>query len=263
LEPQELYRRVPSHDYKGIVLDLFDTIVTWNPEGLPLVRWRDREIRNTVPLMYESLDRALGRTVDRDQFLDAHSEVYREIFEQRAGNDPHETTCLERLTRTVRKVGVEEPLASHLAEELRQIHMGRVRAVTSAPAHRVEAVRELARKYRLALLSNFDDGETGHLIVADTGVRELFEIVVISADAGLRKPHPKIFLDLIGQMGLEPHEVLYVGDTAHDDVLGSKRAGMHSAWINKHSAALPEGLPEPDIIIGDLAELPERLGLGR
>jgi HAD superfamily hydrolase (TIGR01549 family) len=250
-----------NYPYKAIVLDLFDTIVTWNPEGLPLVKWRDRELRTTVPLMLELLETELGRAIDRDAFFEAHDHVYRGIFEARANNDPLETTCLERLTRTVVRFGIAEPSASDLAEKLRQVHMSRVRTVTSAPATRVEAVRKLAKKYRMGLLSNFDDGETGHLIVGDTGVRELFEIVVISADAGLRKPHPQIFLDTIAKMNLGPEEVLYVGDTAHDDVLGSKRAGMHSAWINKHGTPLPDGLPHPDIIIGDLAELPARLGL--
>ncbi len=250
------------YPYKAIILDLFDTIVTWNPRGMPLVKWRDRETWSTVPLMYEALEAAFGAPIDRDAFLDTHFDVYREILQARAEHEkPIEITCLERMTRTVKKFGAEEKIAAALAEELRQIHMGRVREVTSAPSARVEAVRKLATRYRLGLLSNFDDGETGHLIVADTGVRELFEIVVISADAGLRKPHPQIFLDTIAKMGLEPRDVLYVGDTAHDDVLGSKRAGMHSAWINKHGEPLPAGMPEPDIIIGDLAELPARLGL--
>jgi HAD superfamily hydrolase (TIGR01549 family) len=249
------------HHYKAIILDLFDTIVTWNPEGLPLVKWRDRETWSTAPLMFDVLETAFGAPIDRDAFLDTQFEVLREIYEARTEHEPLEITCLERMTRTVRKFGAEEKIAATLAEELRQIHMGGVRQVTSAPAPRVEAVRKLATKYRLGLVSNFDDGETGHLIVADTGVRELFEVVVISADAGLRKPHPQIFLDTIARMGLEPHDVLYVGDTAHDDVLGSKRVGMHSAWINKRGEPLPEGIPAPDIIISDLAELPERLGI--
>lgn len=248
------------HDYKAVVLDLFDTIVTWNPEGLPLVKWRDREFRNTAPLMYETLDAAFGRPIDRDAFLDAHHEVYREIFAERASDDPRETTCLERLTRTVIRAGFDKEGAGELAETLRRIHMARVRAVTSAPAHRVEAVRRLAAKYRLGLLSNFDDGETGHLIVADTGVRNLFEVIAISADAGIRKPHPQIFLDVLEAMNLAPNEALYVGDTLLDDVGGSKRAGMHSAWINKRGEPVPEGHPVPDIIVADLAELPTRLG---
>ncbi len=247
-------------EYKAVVLDLFDTIVTWNPEGLPLVKWRDRELRNTVPLMYEVLDAAFGRPIDRDAFLDAHADVYREIWTQRSKDDPRETTCLERMTRTVIRAGFDQEVVAELAETLRQIHMARVRAVTSAPAHRVEAIRRIATKYRLGLLSNFDDGETGHLIVADTGVRDLFEVIAISADAGIRKPHPQIFLEVLEAMNLKPNEALYVGDTLLDDVMGSKRAGMHSAWINKRGEPVPEGHPMPDMIIGDLAELPARLG---
>jgi len=62
-------------------------------------------------------------------------------------------------------------------------------------------------------------------------------------------------------MRLEPADILFVGDTARDDVLGSKGVGMHSAWIRTRDRELPEGVPAPDIVIADLAELPERIGL--
>jgi putative hydrolase of the HAD superfamily len=112
------------------------------------------------------------------------------------------------------------------------------------------------------LISNFDDAETGHLIMADTGIRDLFEALIISADTGYRKPNPLIFKQILEMMRLEPADILFVGDTPHDDVLGSKNVGMHSAWIRtRNHRELPEGIPAPDIVIGDLAELPGRLGL--
>jgi FMN phosphatase YigB (HAD superfamily) len=36
---------------------------------------------------------------------------------------------------------------------------------------------------------------------------------------------------------------------------------MHSAWIRTRDRQLPEGIPAPDIVIADLAELPDALGL--
>ena len=56
-------------------------------------------------------------------------------------------------------------------------------------------------------------------------------------------------------------DILFVGDTPLDDVLGSKGVGMHSAWIRTRNRELPEGIPAPDIIISNLAELPAALGL--
>ncbi|HYB91087.1 MAG TPA: HAD family hydrolase [Candidatus Binataceae bacterium] len=246
---------------KAVVLDLFDTIVEWNPAGLPRFEWRGREVRSTAPLLFKPLEAALGEGFDRDAFLEMHESVIREIFAERAGDNPREVTCYQRFERILLRLGIDDARARSLADELRRTHMGQVRAVTSAPPHRVEAVHRLKRAYRLGLLSNFDDSETGHQIMQDTGVRDLFDAVVLSADLGLRKPSAGIFAAIAGMLALDPQEILFVGDTANEDVLGSKRAGMRAAWINRHGKPLPDGIPQPDIIIADLAELPGALGL--
>jgi len=251
-----------EHRYKAVVIDLFDTLVNWNPEGLPLVEFRGREIRSTTPLLFPALETALGERFDRDVFMDAHASVYNEIFTERSGGDALEVTCLERFVRTLKRLGIDEKQVAPLAENLRKTHMARVREVTRAPAARIEAMKKIAKHLRVGMISNFDDSETGHLIMHDTGIRDLFDAVIISADAGLRKPNPLIFKQILDLMRLEPTDMLFVGDTPHDDVLGSKNVGMHSAWIRtRNHRELPEGIPAPDIIIADLAELPERLGL--
>jgi putative hydrolase of the HAD superfamily len=122
-------------------------------------------------------------------------------------------------------------------------------------------MKKIARQHRLGLISNFDDSETGHLIMHDTGIRELFDAVIISADTGYRKPNPLIFKTLLDAMKLAPADILFVGDTPLDDVLGSKGVGMDSAWIRRRGRELPAGIPAPDIVIADLAELPAALGL--
>jgi len=250
-----------EHRYKAVVIDLFDTLVTWNPDGLPMVEWRGRAMRSTTPLLFPALQTALGERFDRDAFMDAHASVYNKIATERAGGDALEVTCLERFVRTLKHLGLDEKEVAPLAENLRKTHMGRVREVTKAPPARIEAMKKIAKHLRVGLISNFDDSETGHLIMADTGIRDLFDAIIISADTGYRKPNPLIFKQILGMMRLEPADILFVGDTPHDDVLGSKNVGMHTAWIRTRNRELPEDVPAPDIVIADLAELPVRLGL--
>ena len=250
-----------EHRYKAVVIDLFDTLVNWNPNGLPLVEWGGREFRSTTPLLFPTLESALGERFDRDAFMDAHASVYNEIFTERARGDALEVTCLERFIRTLKQLGLDDEVSAPLAESLRKTHMARVREVTKAPAARIEAIKKIAKHLRVGLISNFDDSETGHLIMADTGIRDLFEALIISADSGYRKPNPLIFRQILEMMRLEPADILFVGDTPRDDVLGSKGVGMHSAWIRTRDRELPEGIPAPDIVIADLAELPGRIGL--
>jgi HAD superfamily hydrolase (TIGR01549 family) len=252
---------VGERRYKAVVIDLFDTLVTWNPDALPLMQFRGREIRSTTPLLYPALETALGPRFDREKFSEAHASVYAEIFAERAKIDAVEISCLERFSRTLKILDVDEGQAASLAENLRRIHMGRVREVTKAPPARIDAMKRIAKHHRVGLISNFDDSETGHLIMHDTGIRELFDAVIISADTGYRKPNPLIFKEILDAMKLEPADVLFVGDTPADDVLGSKGVGMHSAWIRTRGRELPEGIPAPDIVISDLAELPAALGI--
>ena len=43
---------------------------------------------------------------------------------------------------------------------------------------------------------------------------------------GYRKPHPKIFEDMIDQLGVKPSEIMYVGDDALNDVAPARAMGM-------------------------------------
>jgi putative hydrolase of the HAD superfamily len=64
-----------------------------------------------------------------------------------------------------------------------------------------------------------------------------FQFVMSSADYGLQKPHPAIFLAAAGRLGLKPDEIWFIGDSLESDVTGSRLAGMNSIWYN------PKGKP--------------------
>jgi len=248
--------------FKAIVLDLFDTLVDWDPNGLPLMSWKGRETHTTLPWILPKMAEVMGANYDADAFITAYWAAYEEISAERE-REGIEITCYERFTRTLRRVGIDDEIhLRRLAEELTRIHMRGVRSVTSAPSHRKDAVRRLAEKYRLGLLSNFDDSRTGWEIMADTGVKDKFEAIIISADVRLRKPNPKIFAKMLEMLNLEARDVLFVGDTPHHDVGGAKAVGMAAAWISRHALPIPEGVAQPDYTIRDLAELPDLLENG-
>jgi len=250
-----------NREYRAIVLDLFDTLVRWEPERLPLMEINGRPMRTTMPWIFPRLRQYLGSAFDLGGFIEIYTRVLEEIAQERE-RDGIEITCWERFARTLARITVVAPHeAETFAEELTRIHMSQVRAVTSAPHERVEAVRRLAPHYRLGLLSNFDDAQCGREVLADTGVAELFEAVIISAEVRLRKPDPRIFRRMLEMLELAPHEVLYVGDTPRDDVWGAYQVGIPTVWISKGAAVLPEGIPQPRFIINELSELPRVLGL--
>lgn len=246
---------------KAVVLDLFDTLVRWEPERLPLLTWRERTYHSTIPLVFPALQELMGPRFEIEAFLNVYHAVVDEIGAERE-REHIEITCHERFERTLERLGHPEPAARRaLAGHLTRVHMGGVRKVTFAPPERAHAVRRLAPHFRLGLLSNFDDAQCGREVLDDTGVADLFEAVIISAEVGMRKPNPRIYGRMLELLRLEPREVLFVGDTPREDVLGPKRAAMRAAWINKRGEALPEGIPAPDLTVADLAELPALLGV--
>jgi HAD superfamily hydrolase (TIGR01549 family) len=256
---------MPKREYKAVVLDLFDTLVKWEPERLPLMELGGRQVHTTMPWVFPKLAEKLGDRFVQEHFVEIYTAIVDEINFERE-REWIEISCLDRFVRTLERymashdVGVAIELGQ-LAEELTRVHMDGVRAVTFAPIERADAVRLLAQHYRLGLLSNFDDAQCGREVLLDSGVADLFEAVIISAETGLRKPHQRIYRQMLEMLDLDASDVLFVGDTPREDVHGPLLAGMHAAWISKGAAAVPEGIPAPHFIIRDLSELPALLGV--
>jgi HAD superfamily hydrolase (TIGR01549 family) len=250
-----------NHQFKAIAIDLFNTLVKWDPKGLPAHQWRGRQINSTIPLLLPHLREHFPGWDHDDTWLETYYAVTMEIAAERERHGV-EVTCYERFFRTLNRVGLTAQIElDALAETMRHTHMKAVRRVTSTPAANAEAVRRMAQHYRMALLSNFDDSQTGREIVEDSGVGHLFEVVVISADVAMRKPNPAIFRHLLAAMNLEPAEMLFVGDTPMEDVLGAQRAGIPIAWLSHGRTELPAGVEQPDIVVETLADLPAALGI--
>jgi epoxide hydrolase-like predicted phosphatase len=56
-------------------------------------------------------------------------------------------------------------------------------------------------------------------------IRELFDVVVISAEVGLHKPQPEIYRLAAEQLGLEPQDCIFVDDL-RENVEGAEAVGM-------------------------------------
>jgi 2-haloalkanoic acid dehalogenase type II len=112
-----------------------------------------------------------------------------------------------------------------------------------------EVLSRLDGVIRHGILSNADDENiTGALRTNDLRV----EFVVTSESVRSYKPAPHIFLHALNRLGCRPEEVLYVGDSPEDDVVGARGVGMQMAWVNRRRVPYQTGLPEPDYIVEDL-----------
>ena len=92
-----------------------------------------------------------------------------------------------------------------------------------------------------------------------TGLRDYFDLLVISEEVGVAKPNKKIFDYALEQAGNpDRSRVLMVGDTAESDILGGINAGLATCWLNAHHREQPEGIA-PTWTVSSLHELEQLL----
>lgn len=79
--------------------------------------------------------------------------------------------------------------------------------------------------------------------------------VFVSGDIGVAKPHIDLFKHVEKRMELMPGETLFIGDTFDSDIVGAKRAGWQTVWLNRRQRTMPDGEVVPDFCVSDEAEL--------
>ena len=113
--------------------------------------------------------------------------------------------------------------------------------------------------YRLGLISNAANTPDLNRLIDNHNLRGYFEVIVISADEGIRKPDPRIFSRTLARFGVKPEHAAMVGDTLPADILGAHNAGICSIWItrraNREENNTVQGIIHPDHTIPDLASL--------
>jgi putative hydrolase of the HAD superfamily len=66
-----------------------------------------------------------------------------------------------------------------------------------------------------------------------TGLRELIDGVVCSAEIGVSKPDPAPFAAALRLTGLAPAQVVHIGDSLEEDVAGARAAGIEPVLIRR------------------------------
>lgn len=87
------------------------------------------------------------------------------------------------------------------------------------------------------------------------GIEHAINYLSTSETVGYRKPHPRIFEDMIDQLDVLPEEIMYVGDDALNDVAPARAMGMVSVWYKQENAELEPLEEEVDYIITTIEEL--------
>jgi FMN phosphatase YigB (HAD superfamily) len=75
-------------------------------------------------------------------------------------------------------------------------------------------------------------------------VRDRFGPVTTSASCGYYKSRPEIYWLTLEQLDATGERSIHLGDSARFDVLGARRAGMRTVWLNPKGADPGESAPD-------------------
>jgi 2-haloacid dehalogenase len=119
------------------------------------------------------------------------------------------------------------------------------------------ALARLARRFRLAVITNCDDD-----LFADSNRRlgVTFEWVITAQQVGAYKPSRRNFEVAFERIGVPRERILHVAQSLFHDHVPAKELGMTTAWIDRRhdrpgSGATPPASAVPDVVSPDMATL--------
>lgn len=222
-----------------ITLDLDDTL--WPIH--PVIARAERELRAWLKVHYPRVPELFGQ----DETLRLRKQVVVE-FEDRS----HDLTFLRKtvLGRMASAAGYDEEMVELAFDQFNTVRND-VELFPEAHA----ALTRLQASYTIIAVTN------GNADLSRIGIKHLFDGEISAARAGAAKPARAIFEQALAIGGSAPQQTLHVGDHPHHDILGARRAGLRTAWINRDNVPWPQDDPLPDHTVRHMGELADLLTL--
>jgi 2-haloacid dehalogenase len=117
------------------------------------------------------------------------------------------------------------------------------------------ALRRLARRYQIAIVSNID---RDLLAATVASLAAPFSSLVTAEDARAYKPDPKPLALARERLGLRPDEMLHAGFGWKYDLAPARALGMHTCFINRSGEPRPAGEP-PELEVPSVEALADAL----
>ena len=116
-----------------------------------------------------------------------------------------------------------------------------------------EVLSKLRSEYKLAVLTDAPSLQAMQRLKL-TGLQDYFEVVATFHDTNVVKPGIEPFLHVLKCLHVEADEALMVGDNIYRDILGAKKAGMHTCLAKYDEYREAKGA-NPDFSIDKPLEL--------
>lgn len=123
---------------------------------------------------------------------------------------------------------------------------------TKLVPHAIELLDYLFPKYRLFILSN-GFRELQHRKVANSGMLNYFEKIILSEDAGVNKPHPEIYHYALKTTNSRKNESIMIGDNPETDIAGAHKIKMDQIYFADNQDIILDF--EPNFTVNSLLDI--------
>lgn len=120
-----------------------------------------------------------------------------------------------------------------------------------------QVIEELRKDYKVFIGSNTDNDVLEAVMVGNSIT---VDKVYTSEDLRCYKPDPEFFGKILRENGLKAEEVMFVGDSVSDDIIGPKALGIKTVLVDRKKTMGDRG---QDYTVSDLRQLYEILKSSR
>ena len=208
--------------YRAVIFDLWQTLVPWDQEESTRF---NTEVARTIG-------------VEPERYLEAWLS---------AQHLPNRNTgpASEHFEALFGELGVDADV-----EQVLTMRRNRAKRVLVPRPDALPTLAELARRGHLLGMISVCTEDVPQ-VWDETPLGGKFDVTVFSCDVGLSKPDPRIYELASEQLGVEPHDCLFVGDGANDELPGAERAGMTALQLRAPGEKLT---PDGEAWTGDYVE---------
>ncbi len=99
-------------------------------------------------------------------------------------------------------------------------------------------IRSLRGKYQIGLLSNAWNGARASL-GGQYSFLDAFDVIIFSSEVGLAKPDTAIYHLILEQLGVEPHQAVFIDDFDRN-VKAAREIGLHAIQFKSREQAIAD-----------------------
>jgi HAD superfamily hydrolase (TIGR01662 family) len=236
---------------KGVVFDLGSTLIQFEGDWPQVL---DQSLEKLVQALYDE-----GHQFEKQPFIKSYRDAMTRVHQER------EIDHIERTTTALIQECLTNSGMAELGEEAMDRVLLKLYAISEAhwnpmPGHKAVLQELKDEGYRIGLISNAGDAGNVQRLIDKVAIRPYLDPILVSATEGIRKPDVRLFQKLLGVWDLPPSRVVMIGDSLRADILGAKRAGMHSIWLTAAADSLENradaGVIVPEATAEQLTQVP-------